>query len=289
MRCDAMGWSEAERGAPCTAQTSQQTTAPHMDGLGKNQCGAHLRRPIYPGLVVWTGIRSSHHRLCLKSLAMCVHYENIKGSTRLTSHFGVGTPADLGKADVWPGYEAVMVRRPREAGSGDEAVPQREALLGRFGLIPHWATDTKLTKSTYNARSETVAVKPSFRDAWKHAQHCIISAEAIYEPDWRSGKAVSARICRSDGAPMGLAGLYSHWKDPKGGTIYSFTLLTINADQHSFMNQFHKPTDEKRMVVVLNEDAYQAWLEAPADKSMEFMRAFNANRLSCAAPSALTT
>jgi putative SOS response-associated peptidase YedK len=65
-------------------------------------------------------------------------------------------------------------------------------------------------------------------------------------------------------------------------------MLTINADQHSFMNQFHKPTDEKRMVVVLNEDAYQAWLEAPTDKSMEFMRAFNADRLTVAsAPSAV--
>jgi putative SOS response-associated peptidase YedK len=219
---------------------------------------------------------------------MCAHYENIKSKARLQTYFGAEMASELGKADVWPGYEAVMVRRPREADSGDEAVSEREALLGRFGLIPHWASDTKLTRSTYNARSETVATKPSFRDAWKHAQHCIIPAEAIYEPDWRSGKAISKRICRADGAPMGIAGLYSHWKDPKGGTIHSFTMmLTINADQHSFMNQFHKPTDEKRMVVILHEDAYQAWLEAPADKSMEFMRAFNADRLAVAAPSAV--
>jgi putative SOS response-associated peptidase YedK len=86
---------------------------------------------------------------------------------------------------------------------------------------------------------------------------------------------------------MGLAGLYSHWKDPKGDTIHSFTMLTINADKHSFMNQFHKPTDEKRMVVILHEDAYQAWLEAPADKSMAFMRAFDADRL-CVAGSPST-
>jgi putative SOS response-associated peptidase YedK len=217
--------------------------------------------------------------LAIKSIAMCVHYENIKSSTRLVKHFGVKAATEMGKADVWPGYEAVMVRRPPEADSGDDAVPEREALVGRFGLIPHWATDSKLSKSTYNARSETVATKPSFRDAWKHAQHCIIPAEAIYEPDWRSGKAVSARICRADGAPMGLAGLYSNWKDPKGDIVRSFTMLTINADQHSFMNQFHKPTDEKRMVVVLNEDAYQAWLEAPVDKSMQFMRAVPADQL----------
>jgi putative SOS response-associated peptidase YedK len=215
---------------------------------------------------------------------MCAHYENIKSSTRLVAHFGTKANAEMGKADVWPGYEAVMVRRSIEAGTGDDAVPEREALVGRFGLIPHWATDTKLTKSTYNARSETVAEKPSFRDAWKRAQHCIIPAEAIYEPDWRSGKAVTARICRADGAPMGLAGLYGQWRDPKGEIIHSFTMLTINADQHSFMNQFHKPADEKRMVVVLNEDAYQAWLEAPASKSMEFMRAIPADQLAVVPP-----
>ena len=215
---------------------------------------------------------------------MCVHYENIKSKERLQAHFGANLATGLGKADVWPGYEAVMIRRPAEASSGDEAVPEREALLGRFGLIPHWATDTKLTKSTYNARSETAAQKPSFRDAWKHAQHCIIPVEAIYEPDWRSGKAVSARICMADGAPMGLAGLYSRWKEPKGETIYSFTMLTINADAHPFMRQFHKPTDEKRMVVVLNADSYRAWLEAPASKSMEFMRAVPAERLTVIAP-----
>lgn len=47
---------------------------------------------------------------------------------------------------------------------GDEAVPEREALPGLFGLIPHWATDTKIGRQTFNARSETVASKPSFRD-----------------------------------------------------------------------------------------------------------------------------
>jgi putative SOS response-associated peptidase YedK len=67
----------------------------------------------------------------------------------------------------------------------------------------------------------TVAEKTSFRDAWKHAQHCIIPAESIYEPDWRSGKAVSTKIERADGAPMGIAGLWSTWKSPKGELVHS--------------------------------------------------------------------
>jgi putative SOS response-associated peptidase YedK len=210
---------------------------------------------------------------------MCAHYENIKDKARLQAYFQADAASSLGKADVWPAYEATLIRKHPNADVGDEAVPAREALLGRFGLIPHWATDSKLSRSTYNARSESVADKPSFRDSWRKAQHCIVPAEAIYEPDWRSGKAVSTRISRADGKPMGIAGLYSAWRDPKGEWIMSFTMLTINADQHPFMCQFHKPTDEKRMVVILPEDDYSAWLEAPASASMAFMRTYPAQNL----------
>ena len=87
------------------------------------------------------------------------------------------------KADVFPGYAAPFIQRPAEWESGDEAVPAREALRTLFGLLPHWCEDTKLTKSTYNSRSETVVTKPALRDACKKAQHCIIPADAFYKPD----------------------------------------------------------------------------------------------------------
>lgn len=187
-------------------------------------------------------------------------------------------PAKPGKFDVWPGYAATFIRRPRAAGVGDGALPQREALSGVFGLIPHWATDTKIGRRTYNARSETVAVKPSFRDAWKNAQHCIIPADAFFEPDWRTGKAVATRISRADGEPMGLAGLWSIWKSPQG-LLHSFTRLNINADEHDLMCRFHKPADEKRMVVILPPDSYDHWLRATPQQSMEFMRPYPADRM----------
>ena len=158
-------------------------------------------------------------------------------------------------------------------------VPEREALLGQFGLIPHWATDSTIARHTYNARSETVAIKPSFRDAWKHGQRCIIPAEAFYEPDWRSGKAVPTRIACADGEPMGIAGLCSWWKSAKGELVHSFAMPTINADEHRLMNQFHKPTDEKRMVVILPAAAYQDWLEAPLNRVGEFLVPYSANAL----------
>ena len=133
--------------------------------------------------------------------------------------------------------------------------------------------------ATYNARSETVTEKPSYRDAWRKGYRCIIPADAFFEPDWRSGKAVSTRICGVDGEPLGLAGLWSSWKSPKGEWIHSYTMLTINADDHPLMHMFHKPTDEKRMVVILPPDRYQDWLEAPVEHSMDFMRPYPAEAL----------
>lgn len=209
---------------------------------------------------------------------MCSHYQAIKARERYARHFGVEPPADIGKYDIWPGYAATFIRRPKEADVDDEAVPDREAMPGLFGLIPHWSTDAIIGRRTFNARSETVASKPSFRDAWKYAQHCIVPLDAFFEPDWRSGKAIPTRISMADGEPMGIAGLWSSWKSPKG-VIHSFTMLTINAVGHDLMCQFQKPVGEKRMVVILPPDSYGHWLRAKPEQSMDFMRQYPADRL----------
>jgi putative SOS response-associated peptidase YedK len=108
---------------------------------------------------------------------------------------------------------------------------------------------------------------------WRRAQHCIIPAEAFWEPDWRSGKNVWTRISRADGKPMGIAGLWSWWRPPGGSDdVHSFTMLTINVDTHPVMCNYHRPDDEKQMVVILREEDFDAWLDAPADRSIEFMR-----------------
>jgi putative SOS response-associated peptidase YedK len=61
--------------------------------------------------------------------------------------------------------------------------------------------------------------------------------------------------------------------------MHSYTMLTINADRHDLMQQFHKPTDEKRMVVVLAPERYLEWLEARPEQSMPFMRPISAEAL----------
>jgi len=217
---------------------------------------------------------------------MCSHYQALKERERFQRHFGVAPPPDMGKHDLWPGYVGSFIRRHPQAEVGDEAVPAREALTGLFGLVPHWSPDTRITRFTYNARSETVANKPSFREAWKQGQHCIIPVDAFYEPDWRSGKPIPTRIARADGEPMGIAGLWSLWKSPQGDVVHSYTMLTINATEHRLMRHFHKPADEKRMVVILPDDHYDAWLQAGPDHSRAFLRPFPAEQLVASGPDA---
>lgn len=206
---------------------------------------------------------------------MCSHYTPPDRSLFL-ERWSVEPPADWTKTDLWPGYSGPFLRRPKAADAGDEAVGSIEAVCGTFGLLPFWAKDVDLAKRTYNARSETAADKPSFREAWKRGQHCIIPAAAIYEPDWRSGKAVPTRIERADGVDLGIAGLWE-WCPTLG--LHSMTMLTINADDHELMRNYHKPDNEKRMVVILPRGLYSDWLDAPASNSMEFMHQFPADRL----------
>jgi putative SOS response-associated peptidase YedK len=223
---------------------------------------------------------------------MCSHYQAIKEAEKYRRAFGVEPPPEPGKWDLWPGYVGSFIRPHPHVEVGDDAVPAAEALTGLFGLVPHWSQDTKITRSTYNARSETAAEKPSFREAWKRGQRCIIPAEAIFEPDWRSGKAVPAKISRADGEPMGIAGLWSSWKSPKGVFVFSYTLLTINADAHQLMKQFHKPTDEKRMVAILPESRYSDWLSCKSGEEGDFLVPYPAELLVAASaavnPSILT-
>lgn len=190
---------------------------------------------------------------------MCSNYTPTKREL-LARHFGVKVPADGWKTETYPGYLAPIIRLAHD-GSGEA-----ESVAACFGLLPHWV-DLKLSRHTYNARSETAASKPSFRHAVAKRQLCIVPAESIFEPNHETGKAVRWRIARDDGAPMGLAGLWE-WR-PNGGPddrpLVSFTMLTINADHHPLMQCFHRPEDEKRMVVVLREDQYRPWLEAAGE------------------------
>ena len=211
---------------------------------------------------------------------MCSRYEPLLNRVKLRDHFGIDNIFESGlRPELWPGYIGPFIRKHEHADVGDEAVPFRELMVGSFGLIPHWAKDAKIARQTYNARSETAHEKPCYRDAWRLSRYCIIPAEAFYEPDWRSGKCAHTRIVRTDGKPIGIAGLWTGWKQPNGEILRSFTMLTVNADGHPFMRNYHKPQDEKRMIVILHEEDYDAWLNASPDESRYFLKQFPAELL----------
>ncbi|HEV2610333.1 MAG TPA: SOS response-associated peptidase family protein, partial [Noviherbaspirillum sp.] len=174
-----------------------------------------------------------------------------------------------------PGYMAPIIRLPRtDAPPGDRA-----CALGMFGMVPHWA-DTKLARQTYNARTETVATKPSFRNAYKHRQFCVIPVASFYEPSYETGKAERWEIADADGAPLGIAGIWEHRQDgPNGLPLLSFSMLTINADGHPLMQRFHKPEDEKRMLVILRPEQYDEWLTSPVEDAPTLFEPYPAERL----------
>lgn len=208
--------------------------------------------------------------------SMCARYDPVTSPERFKQVFGTALPArpegsSKFSAEVFPGGWAPIVKATPEGlargviDSQSADVPDHEAVWAVFGLIPQWAKDTKICRSTYNARSETVADKPSFKAAWARHQHCIVPAEAITEPDYTSGKAVPTRIACADGLPMGIAGLWSTWTNEQGQHTHSFTMLTINAQDHAVMNRFHKPEDEKRMVLMLPRGSWKGWLLSRTD------------------------
>ena len=195
---------------------------------------------------------------------MCSNYIPAQPE-QLRQYFGVASvPADF-KPETYPGYLAPIIRLA-EDGSG-----ALECVNACFGMVPSWAELT-LARHTYNARSETVAGKPSFRHAYARRQFCIIPAASFFEPNYESGKAVRWKLSQVNDAPMGLAGIWE-WR-PNGGPddrpLVSFSMLTINADAHTLMKRFHRPEDEKRMVVVLRPDQYQAWLQSAANTAPNF-------------------
>ena len=94
----------------------------------------------------------------------------------------------------------------------------------------------------------------------------------FYEPSYASGKAVRWKIAMASGDPFGIACLWDRWTDPASGErVVSFSMLTVNADAHPVMQQFHKPGDEKRTPVVIAPTLHGAWLSADVPQAAELM------------------
>lgn len=189
---------------------------------------------------------------------MCTNY---RAGARdfIREQFHVLAPTFDYREEAFPGYVEPIVRL--------DAQGERECIAARFGLIPYWSKDATIGRRTLNARSETVAERPSYRQAWKRAQRCLVPMAWFYEPNYESGKSVRWKIERADRAGFACAAIWDRWIDQTSGeVVHSFSLLTVNADQQPVMRRMHKPGDEKRSVVIVEPHDYEAWLSAaPAD------------------------
>jgi len=130
--------------------------------------------------------------------------------------------------------------------------------LLRWGLVPHWAKDPKAVRQPINARAETVATAPMFRDALVR-RRCLVPADVFYEWQAAEGGKQPFAIARADGRPMVFAGLWEGWRGADGTVMRSFTIVTTNA------NPTLRPLHE-RMPVILEPADWPAWLgEVDAD------------------------
>ncbi len=183
------------------------------------------------------------------------------------------------KLETFPGYDAPIIVNDQTRG------PVRAC----FGMLPQWAKDEKLARQTYNARSETVADKPSFRNAWKKRQLCLVPVQAFMEPNYESGKPVWWRIHRADDKPFALAGIWESKRGEDDRPRRSFSMLTIPGAGHPIMQRMHAPNDEKRSVVVVPPEDYARWLDAKDEEEIRSMlRLFDAVQFA-AAPLASTS
>ena len=195
---------------------------------------------------------------------MCTNFTPTRNTQWVKDTLGVDIPLEF-PAESYPGFASPIVVQSHQT--------QRVAVgLAKFGLIPAWAKDNKIARHTYNARSETASEKPSFRSAWRNRQFGLVLCENFFEPNYESGRAVRWKIERADQQPFGIACLWDRWTDPASGElIVSFSMLTVNADEHTVMNQFHKTGDEKRTPIVLGKHQFDAWLSANTEQAHDMM------------------
>lgn len=209
---------------------------------------------------------------------MCTNFTPTKRVQWVKETLGVDIPAGF-PDESYPGFAAPVVVKSHQSG-------RIACGLARFGLIPSWAKDDKISRHTYNARSETVSEKPSYRAAWRNRQFGLVLCDNFYEPNYESGKAVRWKIERADHEPFAIACLWDRWTEPESGQlVVSFSMLTVNADAHPVMNQFHKPGDEKRTPVIIGAELHQRWLSATVDEAQSLMSWEHMPMLTaCAAP-----
>jgi putative SOS response-associated peptidase YedK len=178
---------------------------------------------------------------------MCGRYRLSRRKQMIEEYFETENEVDWEpRYNIAPSQPVGIIRQ-------DRSKPERHFSLARWDLIPSWATDASVGFKTINARAETVASKPAFRDAFM-SRRCLLPADGFFE--WRrSGKEKQPfHFGMQDDSLFAFAGLWDRWKDPTGTVIESCTILT--AIPNSLLAEVHD-----RMPVILRQETYDLWLD----------------------------
>lgn len=182
---------------------------------------------------------------------MCGRFAFYSPSEATAALFGVdGALAVEARYNIAPTQFVAAIR--------DNAEQQRELTMLRWGLVPFWAKDPAIGNKMINARAETVAEKPSYRNAFKH-RRCIVLADGFYEWHRQGDEKVPHFISQKSGEAFAMAGLWESWTDKESGeTLQTTTLITTAANE--FMQPLHH-----RMPVILQADTANEWLAGTPD------------------------
>jgi putative SOS response-associated peptidase YedK len=188
---------------------------------------------------------------------MCGRYRVSKRKQNIAEHF----QAEPDDADDWIPRYNIAPTQPVPVIRQNPKEPRRELSLARWGLIPLWAKDSSGAARMINARSETAATTPAFRDALK-LRRCLVPADGFYE--WKKISKEKQPYCFevNSGKLFAFAGLWERWKDPSGNWIKTCLILTTTPNAVT-------STVHDRMPVILDPDCYDLWL----DPGMHDMRA----------------
>lgn len=136
---------------------------------------------------------------------------------------------------------------------GLDRAGNRSVTAMRWGLVPAWAADTTGAARMINARSESAADKPSFREAWQK-RRAVIPADGFYEWPQKGDRKQPWYVARGDGRPLGFAALWEVWRGGGDGPLFTCCILTAPANDE--MARIH----ERTPVMLMEEDAVERWL-----------------------------
>ena len=178
---------------------------------------------------------------------MCGRFRLGKGREALKKFFGAYNDIEWEpRYNLAPTQDIPVVRQ-------DPHEPKRLLSLMRWGLIPNWSKDTSTAARMINARSESVADLPAFREPLR-SHRCLIPADGFYE--WKKSGKAREPYCFSlpDNDIFAFAGLWDRWRSPEGRVVETCSILTTSAND--LVRDIHD-----RMPVILSPDAYDLWLD----------------------------